>query len=264
MSSAPKNKPDVVLGIDVGGTGIKGALVHAKRGKLASERHRFRTPQPATPEAIAAAVATTVGHFNWTGSVGVTLPGLVRRGVVETAANLDPAWAGVDAQALLSGASGLPTTILNDADAAGLAEVRFGAGRGHEGTVIVLTLGTGIGSSLFIDGCLVPNTEFGHLELGGIILEQRASNVVRKREDLTWEAWAARVQDVLDHLEFVLAPDLFIIGGGVSRPQRWRKFSHLLRPRAEILPAKLQNEAGLIGAAWAARNYAGPPRAAAR
>lgn len=257
MARSNKHKPKVVLGVDVGGTGIKGALVDTKHGELRTDRHRILTPQPATPEAVATTVAEIAEHFGWKGRLGATIPARVRRGVVETAANIDEAWVGVDARALLSDATGLATTVLNDADAAGLAEVRFGAGRGHDGTVLVLTLGTGIGSALFIDGRLVPNTEFGHLELDGLILEHRASNAVRKREDLPWEAWAGRVQEALEHIEFVLAPDLIVIGGGVSRPGRWKNFGHLLRTRARLLPAALENEAGLIGAAWAAKRASG-------
>jgi polyphosphate glucokinase len=248
-----KRAASVVLGIDVGGTGIKGALIDTREGVLTRDRHRIPTPQPASPAAVAETVAEIARTFKWRGRMGCTMPARVRKGVVETAANIEPAWIGVDAPALFEKATGLRTAVLNDADAAGLAEVRFGAGRGQRGTVLMLTLGTGIGSALFTDGRLVPNTEFGHLELDGLILEHRASNAIRKQEDLPWEDWAARVQEVLDHIEFILAPDLIIIGGGVSRPRRWDRFSHLLETRARLVPARLENEAGAIGAAWAAR-----------
>jgi polyphosphate glucokinase len=253
MAKKKHRLPQVVLGVDVGGTGIKGALVDTKAGALVGERHRIPTPQPATPEAVAATVAEIATHFKWTGRMGCTMPALVRRGIIESAINIDPSWVGTDGAALFAKATGHPAYVLNDADAAGLAEVRFGAGAGQGGTVLVLTLGTGVGSALFVEGHLVPNTEFGHLELDGLIVEHRASNAVRKRDDLPWETWAERVQEMLDHMDFLLSPDLIVIGGGVSRPQRWANFGHLLRTRARLLPAALQNEAGLIGAAWAAR-----------
>lgn len=249
----PRFPSTTILGIDIGGTGIKGALVDTGAGRLTTKRQRILTPQPATPDAVAETVAAIAKHFDWKGPLGVTVPARVRNGVVETAANITRDWIGTDAARLFKRATGSPTVILNDADAAGLAEIRFGAGRARpRGTVLMLTLGTGIGSALFTDGRLVPNTEFGHLELDGLILEHRASNDVRKREELPWEDWAERVQLVLDHVEFILSPDLLIIGGGVSRPKRWERFSHLLKTRAKLVPAELENEAGLIGAAWAA------------
>jgi len=253
MAKKKHRLPQVVLGVDVGGTGIKGALVDTKAGTLLGDRHRIPTPQPATPKAVARTVAEIAEHFKWSGRMGCTVPARVRQGVVETAANIDEAWIETDAAALFREATGHPALVLNDADAAGLAEVRFGAGAGERGTVLVLTLGTGIGSALFVDGRLVPNTELGHLERDGSTLEIRASNATRKQEDLSWEAWAERVQEALEYLEFLLAPDLVVIGGGVSRPQRWERFAHLLEARARLVPAKLENEAGLIGAAWAAR-----------
>jgi polyphosphate glucokinase len=255
MTKKGKKTSSVVLGVDFGGTGIKGALVNIKRGDLTVERRRIPTPQPATPEAVARTVEEIARHFKWKGGLGCTMPARVRRGVVETAANIDPSWVGVDAQKLFGSATGLRTVVMNDADAAGIGELRFGAARDQRGTVLVLTLGTGIGSALFIDGRLVPNTEFGHLELDGLILEHRASNAVRKREELPWEQWAGRVQEVLEHIEFILSPDLIVLGGGVSRPQRWASFGHLLQTRARLVPATLENEAGLVGAAWAARRH---------
>lgn len=247
------NPSKTVLGIDIGGTGIKAALVDTKKGKLASRRHRVPTPQPATPEAVAEAVAGIAQHFRWEGRLGCTVPARVRRGVVETASNIEPEWIGTQAEELFGRHTGLRCRVLNDADAAGLAEVRFGAGKGVEGTVLMLTLGTGIGSALFYDGTLVPNTEFGHLELDGVIIEHRASNRVRKQQELPWEAWAERVQEALDHIEFLLAPDLLIVGGSVSRPRRWAAFAHLLRTQAPLVPARFSNEAGIVGAAWRAR-----------
>lgn len=248
-----KRAASVVLGVDVGGTGIKGALIDTRDGVLTRDRHRIPTPQPATPLAVAETVAEIARTFKWRGRMGCTMPARVRNGVVETAANIEKTWIGVDAHALFRKATGLHTSVLNDADAAGLAEIRFGAGRDQRGTVLMLTLGTGIGSALFTNGRLVPNTEFGHLELDGLILEHRASNAIRKRDELPWDQWAGRVQEVLEHVEFILSPDLIIIGGGISRPKRWDQFSHLLKTRARLAPAELENEAGAIGAAWAAR-----------
>jgi polyphosphate glucokinase len=252
MPSHSSKPPRIALGIDVGGTGIKGALVDTRRGKLTVKRHRIPTPRPVTPAAVAQTVAEIARHFAWEGPLGCTVPARVRQGVLETASNIDPSWIGTDAQVLFGEATGSPTTVLNDADAAGIAEVRFGAGKDQEGVVLVLTFGTGIGSALFIDGRLVPNTELGHLRLDGATLEDRASNAARKKEKLGWEQWAERVQSALAHLEFILAPDLIVMGGGVSRRDRWKKFSHLLRTHARLVPARHENDAGLIGAAWAA------------
>ncbi|MBT2480242.1 ROK family protein [Streptomyces sp. ISL-94] len=243
-----------IMGVDIGGSGIKGAPVDLDRGELALERHKVLTPQPATPEGVAGCVAEVVGAFSWSGLVGVTFPGVVTNGITRSAANVDKAWVGVDAAALLTRElGGLPVTVLNDADAAGVAEMTYGAGRGRGGTVILLTLGTGIGSALFTDGRLVPNTELGHLELKGHDAETRASVKAKEDGDLTWERWAHRVQRYLAHVEMLFSPDLFIIGGGVSRKPE--KFLPLIEGiRAEIVPAKLQNNAGIVGAAMAAKH----------
>lgn len=242
-----------VFGVDIGGSGIKGAPVDLERGALAEERHKVLTPQPATPDGVAGCVVEVVDHFGWTGPVGVTFPGVVTGSTVRTAANVDKSWIGVDAGTLLSERlGGLPVTVLNDADAAGVAEMTFGAGRGRKGTVILLTLGTGIGSALFVDGRLVPNTELGHLELKGHDAEKRASTKAREDEDLSWEHWAKRrLTKYLAHVEMLFSPELFIIGGGVSRKPE--KFLPLIEGiRAEIVPAELQNNAGIVGAAMAA------------
>jgi polyphosphate glucokinase len=242
------------LGVDIGGSGVKGAPVHLKRGELLADRHRIPTPQPATPKAVAAAVAEIARFFEWTGPIGCTVPGLVRGGVVQTASNMDYRWSGTRAARLFKKATGCPTAVINDADAAGLAEMRYGAGKGKKGVTLVLTIGTGIGSALFLDGRLVPNTEFGHLQFAESIAEHHASDRVREEHGLPWQAWAEeRLQPVLEHIEFVLSPDLLIIGGGVSRPERWGEFGHLLETRAKIVPAALENEAGIIGAGIAAR-----------
>ncbi|MEU3750857.1 MULTISPECIES: polyphosphate--glucose phosphotransferase [Streptomyces] len=242
-----------VFGVDIGGSGIKGAPVDLERGALAEERHKVLTPQPATPDGVAGCVVEVVDHFGWTGPVGVTFPGVVTGSTVRTAANVDKSWIDVDAGTLLSERlGGLPVTVLNDADAAGVAEMTFGAGRGRKGTVILLTLGTGIGSALFVDGRLVPNTELGHLELKGHDAEKRASTKAREDEDLSWEHWAKRrLTKYLAHVEMLFSPELFIIGGGVSRKPE--KFLPLIEGiRAEIVPAELQNNAGIVGAAMAA------------
>ncbi|MFE1549801.1 polyphosphate--glucose phosphotransferase [Streptomyces sp. NPDC058718] len=242
-----------VFGVDIGGSGIKGAPVDLERGALAEERHKVLTPQPATPDGVAGCVAEVVESFGWTGPVGVTFPGVVTGSTIRTAANVDKSWIGVDAGTLLSGRlGGLPVTVLNDADAAGVAEMTFGAGRGRKGTVILLTLGTGIGSALFVDGRLVPNTELGHLELKGHDAETRASTKAKEDEDLSWEHWAKRrLTKYLAHVEMLFSPELFIIGGGVSR--KADKFLPLIEGiRAEIVPAELQNNAGIVGAAMAA------------
>lgn len=237
--------------MDIGGSGIKGAPVDLERGDLARERHKVLTPHPATPDDVAGCVAEVVGHFDWSGAVGITFPGVVTSGVTRSAANVDKGWIDLDARTLLSDKLGLPVTVLNDADAAGIAEMTFGAGRGRKGTVIVLTLGTGIGSALFVDGRLVPNTELGHLELNGHDAEKHASTKAKEDEDLSWHHWAHRVQKYLVHVEMLFSPELFIIGGGVSR--KADKFLPLIEHvRAEMVPAELQNNAGIVGAAMAA------------
>ncbi|MFU8895892.1 MAG: polyphosphate--glucose phosphotransferase [Gammaproteobacteria bacterium] len=239
-----------ILGIDVGGSGIKGATVDCVAGRLQVERHKVLTPQPATPAAVAAVLAEVAGHFEGFNRVGVAVPAVVKQGVTHTAANIDPAWIGCDAAGLLRSALGLPVAVLNDADAAGLAEMRFGAGRDQRGTVVLLTLGTGIGSAVFVDGVLVPNTEFGHMDIRGKEAEHRAAGQVRKAEDLSWPRWSERLSEVLQAMEALLWPDLFIIGGGVSR--KHDKFIPLLECRTPVAPAALGNDAGIVGAALAA------------
>ncbi|MFD9568135.1 polyphosphate--glucose phosphotransferase, partial [Streptomyces sp. NPDC059994] len=241
-----------VFGVDIGGSGIKGAPVDLERGDLTQERYKVLTPHPATPEAVADGVAEVVGQFGWSGPVGITFPGVVTGNTIRTAANVDKAWIGVDGARLLADRlGGQPVTVMNDADAAGVAEMSFGAGRGRKGTVILLTFGTGIGSALFLDGRLVPNTELGHLELHGHDAEKRASTKAKEDEDLTWSHWAHRVQKYLAHVEMLFSPELFIIGGGVSR--KADKFLPLIEGiRAEMVPAELQNNAGIVGAAMTA------------
>jgi polyphosphate glucokinase len=240
-----------VLGIDIGGTGIKGAPVDVTTGTLAAPRVKVPTPRPAVPEAVAAAVAGLAAGFGWSGPAGITFPGVVTGGVLRTAANLEPAWIGLDGHALFSSATGLDISLINDADAAGLAEMTFGAGAGQQGTVLMLTFGTGIGSALFTGGALVPNTELGHLEVHGTEAEKRASERARVLHDLSWGKWVGRVAEYLGHLEALLWPDLIIIGGGISKKSE--KFLPLLTHlHARIVPAALQNDAGIVGAAMSA------------
>ncbi|CAM5290695.1 polyphosphate--glucose phosphotransferase [Streptomyces chartreusis] len=239
-----------IFGLDIGGSGIKGAPVDLDRGDLAQERFKVLTPQPATPDGVADGVKQVVEHYGWTGPVGLTFPGVVTDGsTIRTAANVDKSWIDTDARALFSDRlGGHPVTVVNDADAAGVAEMHFGAGRGRKGTVILLTFGTGIGSALFVDGRLVPNTELGHLELHGHDAEKRASSKAKEDEDLSWEHWAHRVRKYLAHVEMLFSPELFIIGGGVSR--KAQKFLPYIEDiKAEIVPAQLQNNAGIVGAA---------------
>ena len=243
----------IILGIDIGGSGIKGAPVDTDAGVLTHDRFRLVTPSPARPPDVALVANSIVEAFAWTGPIGFTMPGRVKQGIMHTAANIDNSWIGVDAGQLFAEATGCPTSVLNDADAAGVAEMAFGAGRGAMGVVLMLTFGTGIGSGLFVDGTLVPNTELGHLKLHGDKAEAYAAASAREREDLAWDAWAVRVQEYLDHVEFLFAPDLIIIGGGVSRPKKVNRYLPLLRTKSRIVPAQLQNEAGIIGAACTAR-----------
>ena len=247
-------KDDTILGIDIGGSGIKAAPVDVDKGELASERKRIKTPQPSHPEAVAKVVAKLVRHFDYEGPVGCTFPAVVRRGVTLSAANVDQAWIGTDAAALFTEATGQPFMVLNDADAAGVAEMKFGAGREAEGVAFVLTFGTGIGSALFVDGKLVPNTELGHLELDGREVEPWAADRARKDEDLSWKRWAKRVNTYLEHLEFLFSPDLFILGGGVSKKSD--KFLPYLNTKSPVVPAELLNEAGIVGAALIAKDHA--------
>ncbi len=246
------------LGIDIGGSGIKAALVDVQRGKLVGERVRVATPQPSKPKAVAAVVRDLARHFEGRGAIGCTFPAIVKQGIAQSASNVDAAWIGTDAAQLFHRATRRPVTVLNDADAAGLAEVRFGAGQGRDGVVLVLTIGTGIGSALFLDGKLVPNTQLGHLELHGVKAEWRASDRVRQEKDLSWKRWARRLNEYMQHLELLFSPDLIIIGGGVSKQHD--RFLHRLKVKAPVVPAALRNEAGIVGAALAAANGYGHAR----
>lgn len=241
-----------ILGVDIGGSGIKGAPVNVENGRLVAERHRIPTPQPATPKKVVEVVAEITQHFQWNGPIGCTFPAVIKHGVAYSAANVDKAWIGTNGEALLAKKTGLPALLINDADAAGIAEMEFGAGHGHRGLVIMLTFGTGIGSAVFFNGQLVPNTEFGHMEIRGKDAEDRAAERVRKTKNLNWEKWAKRVNEFLQRMEIVFSPDLFIFGGGVSK--KHDKYLYLLNTQADIKPAEMRNEAGIIGAAMAARS----------
>ena len=239
-----------ILGIDIGGTGIKGALVETDDGTLKTERFRLLTPQPSKPKPVCKVIAELVQHFDWHGPVGCTFPAIVHHGVILSAANIDHSWINKNAQNLIQEGCGRPTVLINDADAAGMAELRYGAGRGNNGLVIMITLGTGIGSALLYRGQLVPNAELGHLQIRGKDAEWRASDRVRQEKKLTWKQYAKRLQEYLAYLEFLLSPDLFIIGGGVSKDHA--QFLPRVRTRTPIVPAELLNDAGIVGAALAA------------
>lgn len=244
------------FGIDFGGTGIKGAPVDLAVGDFAHDRVRIDTPKPASPQAVAGVFQQIVDSFEAsTTPVGVTVPGIVRHGVVLSAANIDKSWINEDADAIFTEALGREVHVVNDADAAGLAEVEYGAARGRGGLVMVITLGTGIGSAMIFDGQLVPNSEMGHLEIDGAVAESRAATSAREREGLTWEEWSERLTSYFRHLERLFTPDLFVVGGGVSKS--WDKFGHLIGIDTEIVPATLQNRAGIVGAALVAQRKAG-------
>jgi polyphosphate glucokinase len=245
------------LGIDIGGSGIKAAPVDVTTGKLLADRLKVDTPRPALPDQVAAQVKELTTAFNWSGPVGITFPGVVIGGVTRTAANLDPAWIGLNTAEFLAKATGNSVRVMNDADAAGVAEMTFGAGVGEQGTVLMLTFGTGIGSALFIKGILVPNTECGHIEIRGRDAEDRASERAKELHSLSWGKWAEHVNEYLQHIEALLSPDLIIVGGGVSRQsEKW--VPRLTGIRARIVPAAMLNDAGIVGAAMATSSDVGP------
>lgn len=239
------------IGIDFGGSGIKAAAVDLGAGDFASDREKIKTPKPATPDAVATVFAELVGRFPSSDSpIGVTVPAVVRHGVVHSAANIDPTWIGADADAIFTAALSREVHVVNDADAAGLAEVEFGAAKGERGLVIVTTLGTGIGSALIHHGVLVPNSELGHLEIEGHDAESRAANSARETEELSWQEWADRLTTYYRAVERLFSPDLFVVGGGVSKESD--DFLPLLDIETRIVPAQLRNKAGIIGAALVA------------
>lgn len=242
-----------ILGIDIGGSGIKGAPVDTETGELLAARYRIPTPKKSKPDPIAAVVAAIVEHFDWKGPIGCGFPAVIQGGVSLTAANVHKKWIGTNAAHLFSNATGCPVYVLNDADAAGMAEMVFGAGRDRGGSVLIVTIGTGLGTSLFTNGHLYPNAELGHIEIDGKDAEQHASDAARKRKKLSWKKWARRFDKYLNHLESLIWPDLIILGGGISK--KHDRFMPHLTVQAEVVPAELRNEAGIIGAALAAKTF---------
>ena len=237
----------VILGIDVGGSGIKGAPVDTNTGKLLAERIRIKTPEKAEPEPIAEIVAQISQSFEWKRPIGIGFPAPIKNGTAMMAANISEKWIGINADELFTSITGCPCKVGNDADVAGLAEMAFGAGKDQTGTVIMLTLGTGIGTAIFSNGHLLPNTEFGHLEMNGKDAEYRASDAARQRKDLSWKKYAKRLNSYLMIMEKLFWPDLFIIGGGISKTHE--KFIPFLTVQAKVVPAQFKNEAGIVGAA---------------
>jgi len=236
-----------ILGIDIGGSGIKGAVINSESGEFIEDRYRIPTPQPATPKAIAKKVAKIAQHFNWNGNIGCGFPAALPNGIVKNASNIDESWISINVSELFSEETKCETFVLNDADAAGLAEMKFGAGINFNGVVLIITIGTGLGTALFTKGKLLPNTEFGHILLNGKIAEHYASDAVRKNEGLSWKKWAKRFNEYLLRMEVLLSPDLIILGGGASKKSE-KYFKHLTTS-AEVIPAQLLNHAGIIGAA---------------
>lgn len=235
------------IGIDIGGSAVKGAVVNLKTGKLESDRLRIPTPTPSTPKAISRVVARIAAHFEWKGLIGCGMPGAIKHGKLMAIANLDQSWVGTAASEVFGKACGAKVAVINDADAAGLAEMRFGAGKNQRGVVVVVTLGTGIGSAVFVNGALLPNSELGQMEVRGKTAEQRAAARIRKEKNLSWEKYGKRLNESFLALEMLIWPDLIIVGGGVSR--KANKFLPLLTTHARVVPARLGNEAGIVGAA---------------
>ena len=236
-----------ILGIDVGGSGIKGAPVNTETGQLTADRIRIKTPKNAEPQPVADVVAQIAQAFEWKGRIGIGFPAPIKSGIAMMAANISDQWIGVNADQLFTETTGCTCKVGNDADVAGLAEMIFGAGKDRAGTVIMITLGTGIGTAIFTDGRLLPNVEFGHLEIKGKDAETRASDAARQRDDLSWKKYAKRLNRYLTTMEKLFWPDLFIIGGGISKEHE--KFLPLLTLQTEVVPAQFQNEAGIVGAA---------------
>ena len=244
----------LVLGIDIGGSGIKGAPVDSDSGNLLAPRFRLPTPSPAKPRPVAEAVSLVAKHFKWKEALGIGFPGVVRKGMTLTAANIHEDWEGLNAAKFIKKVTGRKTCIINDADAAGLAEMAFGAGKGRQGVILLVTIGTGLGTALFTDGHLLPNCEFGHLEIDGVVAEWRASDAARKREKLSWKKWGRRFDKFLQTMERLIWPDLIILGGGISK--KHENFMPYITVQAEVVPAQMLNEAGIVGAAVGACKYA--------
>jgi polyphosphate glucokinase len=245
-----------ILGIDVGGSGIKGAPVDLATGTLTAKRHRISTPKPATPQAVADGVKALVHHFDWHGKVGCAFPARIHQGVAHTASNIDQSWIGTNAAAVFSEATGCAFSVINDADAACVGEHRYGAAKGTHGLLLLITVGTGIGSALLMNGALIPNSELGHLRMRGGVAEDYASDRARKRNDLSWKQWASRFQEYLEYVEFLFSPDVILLGGGISKAKKREQYLPYLSTRARLLPTELENNAGIIGAAAYAAEWA--------
>ena len=244
-----------ILGIDIGGSGVKGAPVNIETGVLLASRHRIPTPYPSKPGAVAKVIVEVAQHFRWKGPIGCGFPAAMRRGVALTAANVHKKWIGTNAAGLFSEKTGCPVCVINDADAAGLAEMNYGVGKDRKGVVVVVTIGTGLGTALFTDGRLLPNAELGHIQIEGADAEENASDAARKLKKLSWKQWGKRFNRYLQELEKLLWPELFILGGGSSR--KFDRFSPYITVNADVRPAQLLNEAGIVGAALAARSCKG-------
>jgi len=242
-----------ILGIDIGGSGIKGAIVNTKTGALKTKRYRIPTPSPSTPEAVANVIKKIVDHFDWKGPIGVGFPGVIQQGVARTAANVDDTWIGTNLNELFGKKTGCKVHVVNDADAAGMAEMKFGSGAGFKGVALLVTVGTGLGTVVFSNGRLLPNMEMGHILLHGDDAEKYASDAARKADSLSWEEWARRFNEYLNRMEELLWPDLIIIGGGASKKDD--QFLPFLKTKAKVVPATLLNEAGIVGAAMTSKYY---------
>ena len=237
-----------IMGIDVGGSGIKGVPVNIETGELLGERYRLETPEGAKPDEVADTIAKVVRHFQYSGPVGVGFPAVIRGGVTYTAANIHESWIGTEAEKLISKVTGCPVYMINDADAAGIAEMKFGVGQDYpKGVIMMITIGTGLGTAIFVDGKLVPNTELGHIEIRGKDAEKRASDAARQRKDMSWEKWGEKFNEYLTRLELLFWPDMFVLGGGSSK--MFHKFEPYLTVKAKVVPARLLNQAGIVGAA---------------
>ena len=238
-----------ILGIDVGGSGIKGGIVDTEKGELVTERYRIPTPQPPKPAPMIETIEAIITHFDWKGPVGCGFPAAVKNQIVKTASNIDDSWIGINASAQIEKKTGCPIHLVNDVDAAGFAEAEFGAGKDCYGTIFMAAFGTGIGSAVFHNRQLVPNTELGHIPLHGMEAEQYAANSIRENEGLSWEQWGGRVNEYLQLIEALFWPDLIIIGGGVSKD--FHEFEPFIDVESKVMPAESRNHAGIIGAALA-------------
>jgi polyphosphate glucokinase len=246
---------ELILGIDVGATGLKGGLVDVRTGEMIGERFRIKTPKPAAPKTVTEVFCDVVKHFDWKGNIGVGFPSVIRNGVIKTAANIEKDWIGMNVEEHFEKACGCKVFGINDADAAGIAELYFGAADGQNGSTIMLTLGTGIGSAMFLDGVLVPNTEFGHLKMeDDMVAEKYCSDGIRKKTGMTWDEYGKRLNRYIKHLDRIFSPDLIILGGGGSK--EFASYQDFLKTPVKVITAQKLNSAGIIGAAYYAYHKA--------